>query len=470
MKNKLLFLIFILAINTGVYSFTHKHYANYNSDAVSDFLWGIFSEQVANTESVQKYYERAYRYSKSDNVMLSLSLEYIRSGNYEEGYKILNGLYDSGFKLGRAGIYLYLNESKNGNKARSADILDRIISELYSDGEIITAAMVLNQKLEDNIFSFTTKEQFEEFLNTILKNEYSRTYKLYFETIAMQFYSRTSEDKEKVSEILTGLENEFIELPYIAYRFAFDEFIYMKDYDKALEVLNKMTKYTLGEAKYYSDYAEYFSSKGDFKTARNLLLDGMKEFPESTLNLQLAALYISKDEMKKAEKIYRNVIEKYPEGSAYIYQVMANEYAKNGNEDASFSSYERALKAHPDDPELLNNYSYQLAESSRDLEKALEYANKAISGKNESITFLDTKAWVLFKMGRYEEAEKIMNGIFSDEKSFYHQSSEELFSHYKEIKTTLNKAGELGNMSINKTAVIISEIISKSNFILQAGF
>ena len=135
MKNKLLFLIFVLALNTGVYSFTHKHYANYNSDAVSDFLWGIFSEQVANTESVQKYYERAYRYSKSDNVMLSLSLEYIRSGNYEEGYKILNELYDSGFKLGRAGIYLYLNESKNGNKARSADILDRIISELYADGD-----------------------------------------------------------------------------------------------------------------------------------------------------------------------------------------------------------------------------------------------------------------------------------------------------------------------------------------------
>lgn len=470
MKNKSLFLIFVLAINTCVYSFTQKNYSNYNSDAVSDFLWGIFSEQVANSESVQKYYERAYRYSKSDNVMLSLSLEYIRSGNYEEGYKILNELYDGGFKLGRAGIYLYLNESKNGNKERSAEILDRIIAELYSDGEIITAAMVLNQKLEDNIFSFTTKEQFEEFLNTILKKEYSRTYKLYFVTIAMQFYSKISEDKEKVSEILTGLENEFIELPYIAYRFAFDEFIYLKDFDKALEVLNKMARYTLGEAKYYSDHAEYFSSKGDFKTARNLLLDGMKEFPESTLNLQLASLYISKDEIKKAEKIYRNTIEKYPEGSAYIYQVMANEYAKNGKEDESFSAYERALKAHPDDPELLNNYSYQLAESSRDLEKALEYADKAVSGKNESITFLDTKAWVLFKMGRFEEAEKIMNGIFSDEKSFYHQSSEELFSHYTDIKAALKKAGDLDNMSINKTALIISEIISKSNFILQAGF
>ncbi len=470
MKNKLLFLIFVMAINTGVYSFTKKNYVNYNPDAVSDFLWGMFSEQVANTESVQKYYERAYRYSKSDNVMLSLSLEYIRSGNYDEGYKILNGLYDGGFKLGRAGIYLYLYESKNGNKGRSEEILDRIIAELYADGEIITAAMVLNQKLEDNIFSFTTKDQFEEFLNTILKNEYSRTYRLYFLTIAMQFHSKVSEDKEKVLEILTGLENEFIELPYIAYRFAFDEFIYLKDFDKALEVLNKMTKYTIGEAKYYSDHAEYFSSKGDFKTARNLLLDGMKEFPESTLSLQLAALYITKDEIKKAEKIYRKTIEKYPEGSAYIYQVMANEYAKNGKEDESFSAYEKALKSYPDDPELLNNYSYQLAESSKDLEKALEYADKAISGRNESITFLDTKAWVLFKMGRFEEAEKIMNGIFSDDKSFYHPSSEELFSHYRDIKTALNKAGDLENMSINKTAVIISEIISKSNFILKAGF
>jgi len=470
MKNKIFLLIFFIAIISDAVAFTQKQYKNYNTEAVSDFIWGIYSEQLANTEGVKKYYERAYRYSKSDHIMLNLGLEYIMSKNYDEGYKILNDLFDRGFKLGRAGIYLYLNESKVGNKTRSAAILDRIVSELYENGEIITTAVVLNQKLDDNLFSFTSSEQFDEFLNSIKGYKLSSTFSLYFASITMQFYSRTAGSSEKISGILSELEKEYPELPYIAYRFAFDEFIYLKNYEKAGQVLDTMNKYTLGEPKYYSDKAEYYSSKGDFNSARNTLLDGIKEFPESTLDLQLAALYIGSNDVKKAERIYSAIIGRYPEGSTYIYQMMANEYVGKGRDAEAFSAYERALKENPDDPELLNNYSYQLAQSSKDLEKALEYVNKALKGKEEMITFLDTKAWVLYKMGKPEEAEKIMDGIFLNEESFYHSSSEELYEHYKEIKTALNKAGELENISINKTAVMLKEIVSKSNFILKAGF
>ena len=97
-------------------------------------------------------------------------------------------------------------------------------------------------------------------------------------------------------------------------------------------------------------------------------------------------------------------------------------------------------------------------------------ADRAVTLKEASITFLDTKAWALFRLGRYEEAEKIMDAIFADEESYYHQSSEELYDHYVEIKKALNKNEEIANISINRTAVILSDIILQSSYLLQAGF
>jgi len=105
-----------------------------------------------------------------------------------------------------------------------------------------------------------------------------------------------------------------------------------------------------------------------------------------------------------------------------------------------------------------------------ELDKALEMVDKALSMRQESITFLDTKAWVLFRLGRIEEAERIMDSIFSSDESFYHQSSEELFDHYTEIKKALNKTERINDMSLNKTALVLSEIIARSSYLLETGF
>jgi len=469
MKVKIIYIIVFAMLISDAAAFTKKNYYNYNREAVTDFIWGIFSEQLSNTDGVKKYYEKSFNNSRSDFIRHDLALQLIRSGQKEEGYKILNELYDKGFKLGRSGIFLYLNESENERKAKSGEILDSIISEMYEENEIITASMVVNQKITDNLFSFSSNEKFEKFFNEILKNEFTKTYKWYFSTVAMQFYSKTTGSSEKVTEILSRLEAEYPELPYILYRFAFDEYIFHKDFEKAAFLIEKMERYTFGESIYFSDKADFLSSKGDFIKARNILLDGMKEFPESSLSLELADLYIKQNDMIKSEAIYEKIIKKYPEGT-YIHQIIANEYAENGKTENALKAYERALKKYPEDPEILNNYSYQLAQSSKDLDKALEYVEKALSVRIDHVTFLDTKAWVLYKMGRLTEAEKIMDKIFLEESSLYHSSSEELYEHLKAIKTALNKADDLKNISINKTAVMLTEIFTKSNFILQAGF
>ena len=55
---------------------------------------------------------------------------------------------------------------------------------------------------------------------------------------------------------------------------------------------------------------------------------------------------------------------------------------------------------------VLNNYSYYLAERGAKLKKAKEWSEETIRNNPENATFLDTYAWVLFKLKEYEEAEK----------------------------------------------------------------
>ena len=106
--------------------------------------------------------------------------------------------------------------------------------------------------------------------------------------------------------------------------------------------------------------------------------------------------------------------------------------------ETSYSYYEQALKISPDDPLLLNNYAYFLAEGDRDLKKALKMAEKVMEKDGENPTYIDTYAWVLFKMGRYREAHREMLRILENNE----EKDPELLEHMGFIKKALGKCAE----------------------------
>ena len=80
--------------------------------------------------------------------------------------------------------------------------------------------------------------------------------------------------------------------------------------------------------------------------------------------------------------------------------------------DEAYGYYEDALKINPDEVLILNNYAYFLAEGDRDLKKALKMAEKVMQTEGENPTYIDTYAWVLYKMGKYKDSYKAMMRIF----------------------------------------------------------
>lgn len=106
--------------------------------------------------------------------------------------------------------------------------------------------------------------------------------------------------------------------------------------------------------------------------------------------------------------------------------------------DASYKYYEEALSLAPDDPLLLNNYAYFLAEGDRDLKKALKMAGKVMELDGDNPTYIDTYAWVLHKLGKHREALKEMMRIFVSGDD----QDPELLEHMGFIKKSLGKCSE----------------------------
>lgn len=107
-----------------------------------------------------------------------------------------------------------------------------------------------------------------------------------------------------------------------------------------------------------------------------------------------------------------------------------------GDNKAAYRYYERALKLRPDSPVILNNFAYYLSEEKRDLDRALKMSARANELDPQNATYLDTQAWVLYRLGRYEEAQTLMRQALVLDAT----GSSELLLHYGDILYALGKS------------------------------
>ena len=106
-----------------------------------------------------------------------------------------------------------------------------------------------------------------------------------------------------------------------------------------------------------------------------------------------------------------------------------------GDAKRAYKAYDTALKYHSENSTVLNNYAYFLAVEGRNLPQALEMARLATTLSQNNSTFLDTLAWILYRMGGYEEAKKYMQQAMSLDR----KNSAELALHYGDILDALGE-------------------------------
>jgi len=256
-------------------------------------------------------------------------------------------------------------------------------------------------------------------------------YELSLKYLAMSFHSPQIEVKRKKAimsfylsdqDIINRYPNELDHLvsvfvqehpdEYEGRLLATDFYIQIQKYDKAYNQLAYFLEHNLGTYPMYmqaillanassqnqelisiSDKAlKYYPDSADIRFFKGIGLYEEGRYEDLITNLDSTVFsdlsqeeYISQSRMLYAEAYYR--LDKFTK---------------------SDSLFEVLISEDPENYMVLNNYSYYLAERGEKLEQARIWSRKAITNNPENATFLDTYAWVLFKLELYTEAEKFI--------------------------------------------------------------
>lgn len=185
-----------------------------------------------------------------------------------------------------------------------------------------------------------------------------------------------------------------------------------------------------------------YSEKKEYRKAFDLAAVYSRENNRSILGkiyyaiaaMELKEYQVAEAELKKAMILAGNDIEV----KVQVLSLQGDLKYRMKEYDASYGYYEEGLVLSPDNPLLLNNYAYFLAEGDRDLRKALKMAEMVMQLDGDNPTYIDTYAWVLYKLGKYREAYREMMRIFEKGE----EQDPELLEHMGFIKMKLGKCDE----------------------------
>lgn len=211
-----------------------------------------------------------------------------------------------------------------------------------------------------------------------------------------------------------------------------------KKYAEALDTLNRLR--SSGDAQVFVRLANIYAVRGEFDKAFEALTDGLKksgdavvihnqiaitaamagqydrsiaEFnkvllanPKSVETMRVIAdVYELKGSPDEAIKQYRLAYDMAPNNVASAV-ALAGALAQSGHSVEARTLYMGIAKAHPEDPGVLNNAAYVLADTGGDLDEALRMAQSALAKEPKQDAYSDTIGYVYLKKGLKDSAIK----------------------------------------------------------------
>lgn len=209
------------------------------------------------------------------------------------------------------------------------------------------------------------------------------------------------------------------------------------EYDRALGEIDYAIDLDHANPQYWEQAISYCFLAEQYERGLEYYRKGKKQIPTIPLSMyaMAGASAMMADDADEALQIYADELSAYFPGQelgqpinmealrttltadgvdllAGLYQSIGDAYFKKEDKEKAFEYYENSLLFDPDSPLTLNNYAYFLIKDGKDvapeaLEKADEMSRRAVMLAPEQPTYLDTRAWVLFRRGEYKEAKEI---------------------------------------------------------------
>lgn len=187
--------------------------------------------------------------------------------------------------------------------------------------------------------------------------------------------------------------------------------------DKATQQYELMIEKGIGEEMPLNRILGIKSYLKDYEGVVKYANIGIKKFPkfETDYVLSKAYAYMTMGQHENGIDEVKKYIPKVHKDStkSILHGLMGDIYYDKGEKENCFKSYEKSLKLDPNNINVLNNYAYHLSEENINLTKALKMAKKVLDSDQYNATYIDTYGWILYKMGRIEEARESLKEAVS---------------------------------------------------------
>jgi tetratricopeptide (TPR) repeat protein len=173
-------------------------------------------------------------------------------------------------------------------------------------------------------------------------------------------------------------------------------------------------------------------------------------------------LYSELDEYKKALVLSEKLVLYYPKNTGFQLK-RANLLLELDRKNEALEAYSTIVKNSPRDPNALNAYGYVLTNYSNNYKKAYKLIKKAIKLDPDNPAIIDSYGWILYRMGKYEEAEEELNRayqLYKDPEIAFHLIKVLLKTNKKERAKNLFKEARVLFMD-NKYLIDINEDLFK---------
>ena len=275
----------------------------------------------------------------------------------------------------------------------------------------------INVSLMDYYLNVSNKDKaFEEFLAAINNPNLEYDTKVQLCKLFMSKYHTIS--GYEIATIGTTFINAYPEKS-AGYNLVGTLYYMQKDYLKAKEFYVKAVKYGDTEYATLAQLAMCYGILEDYKGTIEYTNRAIALYPDQPYLYQLNAVgHLMLND-------YENALMTLEKGRRFVADQslmltfdtnIADCYYKLKNKEKLYETYNKILAYDPDNVYVLNNYAYYLSLDEKDLERALEMSAKTIKAEPKNATYLDTYAWILYKLGRYEEAKKYMEKVFKYDK------------------------------------------------------
>ena len=127
----------------------------------------------------------------------------------------------------------------------------------------------------------------------------------------------------------------------------------------------------------------------------------------SIVHSTLGDVLRQQDRFEEATGAYDRAIALTPEGANgtwFLYYARAITLERQDEWPRAEADFRRALELNPGQPQVLNYLGYSMVEKKLNLEEALQMIEEAVAASPESGYIVDSLGWVLYRMGRYNEA------------------------------------------------------------------